>query len=262
MCPYTALVKRRPPLVVRLLLASATAPQAAFPDGSMGPALHRPASCYINILSIQPAFMFIFVLLCRIDTFQPLIFAQRYSDMSHPALSDEKAVSGPQPGVPARDVDVAGTGDERMQAVGGEKGKIPLDDRKHPVTMDQASLPDGNEKRMLADEQLARQLQDEWDREGHQPSGFSSTALGGVTARDDKGRDQKQAAPYAPPPGNPPSSSNQYIQGSVHSRHTRSAGHARPHTNEVIEAGKLRAINEVSTYLSGSKRCDSRAKRA
>jgi hypothetical protein len=159
-------------------------------------------------------------------------------------------------------MDVAGSGDGAVGAMGGEKGNFPLDDKKHPGTMDQASMPDGNEKRMMADEQLARQLQDEWDREGHQPGGLASTTSGGVTAKADKGRDQQMAASYAPPPGTPPSSSNQYIQGSVHSRHTRSAGHARPHTNEVIEAGKLRAINEVSTYLSGVGLCDSRAKRA
>jgi hypothetical protein len=135
-----------------------------------------------------------------------------------------------------------------VEAVGGEKEKILVDDKKPPLTMDQASMPGGNEKMRLADEELARQLQDEWDREGPQPSGPRSTTSGRVTAVDDKVRDQQQPASYAPPPGTPPSGSNHHIQGSVHSRYTRSAGHARPHTNEVIAAGKLRAINEVSTH--------------
>lgn len=96
-----------------------------------------------------------------------------------------------------------------------------------------SSWPRDGDKRALADEELARKLQDDWNNGVSTPS--SSTLKMPPTGDDDR------RAPYASPPGLPSSSSERRQQSPGYS------GRSPPdHTNPVTEAGKMRAINEVS----------------
>ena len=113
-------------------------------------------------------------------------------------------------------------------------------DVKHPMGAQGDMMGPRNDKATMADGDLARQLQDQWDREGSTSSdGAAQVSEKSVSG---KGGDEKRgfAQPISSgPPAATPARKSGFSSSSTDAAHN--------HTNPILQAGKLRAINEVGT---------------
>ena len=160
--------------------------------------------------------------------------------MAQLTTSDEKNASGFDHPVMTRDEKTARTGDGEVDSTANER-QMWTGGEKTAFTADQGRS--GREKANLVDEEVARRLQDEWNHQSSPPSSPTFNSSEKATNVGANEKRQQQSTPYDPPSGPPPSASTRLSQVPIHSKST---GPHRPHTNAVIDAGKLRAINEAS----------------
>jgi len=163
--------------------------------------------------------------------------------MAYSPPPHEKHPSSFDGGALGRDEKKRWSGDEKAAPMIDEKKTWTGSGEKHASTTHQDRTWGGDDKATLADEALARQLQDEWEHEGSQSSSSALKAFGNLTKESGDEKSRQQSTPYAPPTGLPPGSPTRQSLVTTHSGNTR-PGPA--HTNPLVEAGKLRAMNEVS----------------
>ena len=114
-----------------------------------------------------------------------------------------------------------------------------IDDMAHNPDSESGAITTDMEKQQLADEELARRMQAEWNEQDQdEPQRSVAPPPMPPPVNDTKGAQQNggsmndEPPQYAPPAGRPPANRN---AGMI----------ARHHTNAVIEAAKVRARDEV-----------------